>query len=52
MEEKHPRAYEADTWFPNLDEMEDWELTGESDEQTYFDLEYYFLKYERRKKDE
>ena len=45
-------AYEADTWFPNLDEMEDWELTGESDEQTYFDLEYYFLKYERRKKDE
>ena len=45
-------AYEADTWFPNLDEMEDWELTGESDEQTYFDLEYYFLKYKRRKKDE
>ena len=41
-------AYEADTWFPNLDEMEDWELTGESDEQTYFDLEYYFLKYERK----
>ena len=41
-------AYEADTWFPNLDEMEDWELTGESDEQTYFDLEYYFLRYERR----
>jgi len=41
-------AYEADTWFPNLDEMEDWELTGESDEQTYFDLEYYFLRYERK----
>ena len=22
-------------------------ITAESDEQTYFDLEYYFLKYER-----
>lgn len=43
-------TYEADTHCPNLDEDENWELTGESDEQTYFDLEYYFLKYERRKK--
>lgn len=42
------RAYEADTWFPNLDELPEWELTGESDEQTYFDLEYYFLRYEKK----
>ena len=43
-------TYQADTWFPNLDELPDWELTGESEEQTYFDLEYYFLRYERKKK--
>ena len=42
-------TYEADTYFPNLDEMEDWEITGISDEQTYFDLEYEFVRYERVK---
>lgn len=41
-------AYEADTYFPNLDELEDWEVTGVSDEQTYFDLEYEFVRYERK----
>lgn len=42
-------AYEADTYFPNLDEMEDWEVTGVSEEQTYFNLEYEFVRYERVK---
>ena len=42
--------YEADAWFPNLEKEKYWELTGSSEEQTYFDLEYYFLKYERKKK--
>lgn len=42
-------AYEADTWFPNLDEKENWELIEESEEQTYFNLEYAFKKYRRRK---
>ena len=42
-------AYEADSHFPNLDEDEEWEITAESDEQTYFDLEYQFVKYERKK---
>lgn len=42
-------AYEADSWFPNLDEMEEWEVTADSDEQTYFDLEYYFYKYQKKK---
>ncbi|KSV58486.1 dihydrofolate reductase [Acetivibrio ethanolgignens] len=41
-------SYQADTWFPNLDKLPDWELTGESEEQTYYDLEYYFCKYERK----
>jgi dihydrofolate reductase len=40
--------YEADAYFPNLDEMEEWQITADSDEQTYFDLEYAFLKYERK----
>ena len=42
-------AYDADTYFPDLDEMEEWKVVEESDEQTYFDLEYVFLKYQKRK---
>ena len=42
-------AYEADSWFPNLDETEEWEIVADSEEQTYFDLEYYFYRYERKK---
>ncbi len=41
-------TYEADTFFPNLDEDPDWEIVADSEEQTYFDLEYYFLKYQRK----
>lgn len=44
---KIDHAYDADTFFPNLDETEDWRLTGISEEQTYFDLEYVFARYER-----
>lgn len=44
---KTEHAYDADTWFPNLDEDPDWQMTKTSDEQTYFDLEYYFTVYER-----
>ena len=40
-------AYEADTYFPNLDEKEEWVVTGVSDEQTYFNLEFEFVRYER-----
>ncbi len=41
--------YEADAYFPNLDRDPEWEITADSDEQTYFDLAYEFLKYERVK---
>lgn len=41
-------AYEADTYFPNLDEIEGWEVAACSEEQTYFDLEFEFVKYEKR----
>lgn len=46
---KIEHTYAADTYFPNLDENEDWEITADSDEQVYFDLTYHFLKYERKK---
>ena len=46
---KISHAYEADAYFPNLDAMEEWEVTGESEEQTYFDLEYLFVRYERKR---
>lgn len=39
-------SYQADTYFPNLDELDNWSIVGESDENTYFDLEYFFYKYE------
>lgn len=42
-------AFDADTYFPNLDERPEWEITADSEEQTYFDLEYYFYKYEKKK---
>ena len=41
-------GYEADAWFPNLEEDPAWVLTGESEEKTYFDLEFRFCRYERR----
>ena len=45
---KIDRAYQADTFFPYLDEMEEWQMTEEGEEQTCFDLEFRFTKYERR----
>ena len=44
---KIEHKYEADCFFPNLDEDSNWKITADSDEQTYFDITYYFLKYER-----
>ena len=45
---KTDRAFQADTFFPDLDEMDEWVMTEESEEQTCFDLEFCFTKYERR----
>lgn len=44
------QSYAADSYFPNLDKDPEWALVAESDEQTYFDITYYFRKYERIKK--
>lgn len=40
-------AYQADAHFPDLDKEEDWKITETSDERTYFDIIYEFVKYER-----
>ena len=44
---KIDHVFEADTYFPNLDKMDEWKITQDSEEQTYFDLEFVFQKYER-----
>ncbi|MBD5510679.1 MAG: dihydrofolate reductase [Lachnospiraceae bacterium] len=41
------KSYAADRYFENLDKSEEWRLTEESDEQTCFDITYYFRKYKR-----
>lgn len=48
---KIDHTYEADAYFPDLDAAGEWEITADSEEQTYFDLPYCFLKYERKKQD-
>lgn len=47
---KIEHAYEADAYFPNLDLSDEWSITAKSDELTYFDLEYEFVKYERKQR--
>ena len=41
-------SYDADTFFPNLDKKPEWVLVGESEEQTHYDIIYFFRKYQRR----
>ncbi len=45
---KIDHEYEADAYFPDLDKDEEWEITADSEEQTYFDIPYRFLNYERK----
>lgn len=42
-------GYHADTYFPNLDEMPEWVVEEQSEEQTYYDIEYTFYKYVKKK---
>lgn len=41
-------VYEADAFFPDIEKMPEWKLTGESEEKTYFDLEFTFCRYEKQ----
>ena len=40
--------YQADAYLENLEESDEWIMTHDSDEWTYYDLEYYFYQYKRR----
>ena len=46
---KIDHEYQADTYFPNLDRDPEWEIAADSDELTYFDIPYTFIRYERKK---
>ena len=37
--------YEADTFFPNLDKLDNWSVTEESEEETCFSIEYRYVTY-------
>ncbi|MCR5301998.1 MAG: dihydrofolate reductase [Lachnospiraceae bacterium] len=39
------QTYDSDAYFPNLDEDENWTMTAESEEMTYFSVEYTFREY-------
>ena len=41
-------SYAADTYFPDLDKSDEWEIAVESDEEVYFDVTYTFVKYVRK----
>ena len=38
-------TYQADKYIENLDKNDEWKMIVESEEQTYFDVEYYYRKY-------
>ena len=38
-------TYQADKYIENLDKNQEWKMMVESEEQTYFDVEYYYRKY-------
>ena len=44
--------YEADTYFPDLDNDDDWYIADESEEMTYFSIEYQRVIYKRKSKKE
>jgi len=45
-------SYEADAFFPDLDKDEEWECVEVGEEQTCFDMEFCFTRYERKIKKE
>lgn len=44
---KIEHAYEADSYFPNLEKSDEWEMVKKTEEMTYFDLEYTFQMWSR-----
>lgn len=42
-------AFEADTFFPNLDEEEEWEVAETGQEKEYGNLKFYYVTYQRKR---
>ena len=42
---KIDQAYESDAFFPDLDKDPNWKVVAESEEMTYFSVEYTFREY-------
>lgn len=42
---KIDQVYESDAYFPNLDSEDKWKMVAESEEFTYFSVEYTFREY-------
>ena len=40
--------YQADTYFPNLDLKDNWEMIEEGEEMTYFSIEYNYVTYKNK----
>ncbi len=41
-------SYQADTYFPDLDSKDNWEIVDISEEMTCFSIEYHFVKYRNK----
>lgn len=41
------KAYDADTYFPNLDDVEGWEIKDMGEEKVWNDIPYSFITYEK-----
>lgn len=46
---KISKKFKADTYFPNLDDKDEWEQIHESDKQSYKDIEYVYTEYRRKR---
>lgn len=42
-------SYDADAFMPDLDADPEWEKVRESEERTYFDVTFHYVRYERRR---
>lgn len=45
---KVSKSFEADTFFPNLDQKEEWEIIWKSEPQSYQDVPFAFYQYRRK----
>lgn len=42
-------SYDADRYFPNLDNNSDWEIVSTSEEMTYYDIIYRYVTYRKKR---